>query len=40
MFVTYLLHSYLLGPHNVNMPVCIRDWYRWHWTFNIHTSEL
>jgi len=23
MFVTYLLHSYLLDPHNVNMPMCI-----------------
>jgi len=25
MFVTYSHHSYLLDPHNVNMPVCIRD---------------
>jgi len=35
MSVTYLLYSYSLDPHNVNMLVCLRDWYRWHWTFNI-----
>ena len=38
MFVTYFLHSYLLDPYNVNMLVCLQDWYRWHWTFNIDNS--
>jgi len=41
MFVTYLPHSYLLDPHNINMLVCLRDWYRWQWSnfqHTLHTS--